>query len=310
MTVITLVVAITGVLVFATPRLAAQGCSDAGVCTIGTVQAGFDDNFDDNVDAEYKVPKLLHLQLQTVYGAGENGVSIVQVVPEASWTAASPITRGILTIQASLPWAYATGSLGSNSGVGDAMISVSNTALIDHNTNVGLTVGMRLPTGTTNATTAGSPLPMPYQTGLGTTDLLLGASASMGPWALALGYQHVAVNGNTNAFTDSGSGYFSSKDLERGDDAVVRLTYAFNAGDLAITPSVLAIYRLHADRVAGAEVSGSRGLTLNAAVAGRYVLSHAVDLRIDLAMPLRVREVRPDGLTRGFVAALTVGVGL
>lgn len=311
------IIAVAVLSVLMAPRVQAQGCSDAGVCTIGTVQAGF--HADDSEYYDDRSPQPLRIQVQSVFGAGENGVTILQVVPEASWTIASPITTGTLAVKASLPYVYATGVLKglstSHSGIGDAMISVSNTMAVNASTEIGVTVGTRLPTGSTDAsstsgTAAGSPLPMPYQTGLGTTDLLLGASVSMDAWAVALGYQHVLQNGNSNAYVDDGEGYFTSKDLVRGNDAVARLTYTLSAWDVSITPSLLAIYRLQADRVEGAEVAGSRGLTLNAAIAGRYMLSRSVDLRVDLAMPLIIRDVRPDGLTRAFVAAVTIGVAL
>jgi hypothetical protein len=97
---------------------------------------------------------------------------------------------------------------------------------------------------------------MPYQTSLGTTDLLLGGhplpATSGGPRRLA--WQHVLKNSNENAFHHErwmddmrALGYFESPFLQRANDAVARLQYAVPIGRVTVQPGLLAIVHLGQD---------------------------------------------------------------
>jgi hypothetical protein len=145
---------------------------------------------------------------------------------------------------------------------------------------------------------------MPYQTGLGTTDLVVGVSSTYDAWSVALGYQRVLVNNNRNAYVDDGTGYFTSKDYERGDDAILRVGRSIAIDNINIAPSLLAIYRVQQDRVMGERVEGSDGLTLNLALAASTSIADRMNLRLDAAAPVLVRKVRADGLTRALVVSL------
>jgi hypothetical protein len=240
------------------------------------------------------------------YGAGEQGVAIVQVLPEVEWRVAH-----LVTLRASLPLMYTSGSLGTNSGIGDAVFSVSRTFQLSDDVGMGLTLGTRLPTGTTNAVyTATASLPMPYQTGLGTTDLVVGVSSTFDRWSVALGYQRVLANNNLNTYVDQGLDYFTSKDYQRGDDAILRIGRAIPIADIDLVPSVLAIYRVQQDRVMGERVEGSDGLTLNLALAASASIADRMNLRFDVAAPVIVRKVRADGLTRALVVSLSLAYEL
>lgn len=278
-------------LILGSPTLSAQGCSDAGVCTMGTMRSATHDR-DTSAYAS--------VTLTPSFGAGEQGVAIVQVLPEVEWRVAH-----LVTLRASLPLMYTSGSLGTNSGIGDAVVSVSRTLALSDEIDMGLTLGTRLPTGTSDAgSTSTASLPMPYQTGLGTTDLVVGVSSTYDAWSVALGYQRVLVNNNRNAYVDDGTGYFTSKDYERGDDAILRVGRSIAIDNINIAPSLLAIYRVQQDRVMGERVEGSDGLTLNLALAASTSIADRLNLRVDAAAPVLVRKVRADGLTRALVIAI------
>lgn len=278
-------------LIAANTSSTAQGCSDAGVCTMGTMRST-------TLEPDSAAGGIV--SLTTSYGVGEKGVSIVQVLPEVEWRVGQ-----LMTLRASLPVMFTSGSLGTNSGVGDAVVSVSRTIGLTDDVSLGLTLGTRLPTGTTNAAyTPSASLPMPYQTGLGTTDLVVGVSSTFDRWSVALGYQRVLVNNNLNSYVDQGLDYFTSKDYERGDDAILRVGRSMFIDNFNIVPSILAIYRVQQDRVLGARVEGSSGLTLNIAVAASTAIANRINLRLDVAAPVLVRKVRADGLTRALVVAL------
>jgi hypothetical protein len=274
----------------------AQGCSDAGFCSAGNLQAVTDDTTSNEIAA-----------LKAIYGAGEKGVIIFHLMPELEW---SFNKRNAL--QASIPFVVTSGKLGNNSGIGDMMISYSYSVPLKEEVQLGFTGGFRIPTGSTNKSNNNFySLPMPYQTGLGTTDLILGASLQLSGWNFALGYQMVINNNNKNSYFDTGLGYFSSRNLQRGDDALIRVGRLFKMGKLNISPSVLTIYRVNQDIIddsSGNElkVEGSDGITLNLNLSTTYMFLDHYSLRLDAGAPLVVREKRPDGLTRSYVAALAI----
>lgn len=273
--------------------LMGQGCSDAGMCTMGDMRAGV---------AANERQRSVHGALSCSIGIGDVGVLISSIVPEVSL----PLF-GDGTLRASLPLVRAHGSLGTNVGFGDASVNYSHRIYRRDGWEMALTTGVRIPTGTTDARMSdGRALPMPYQTGLGTTDVVIGVNTTMDRWTVTAGYQRVLVDRNNNTYEDDGLGYFTSDQLRRGDDAMLRAARRFVVEGIDLVPSVLAIYRVQGDRVMNRVVEGSDGLTLNLAVAASTRMTDDVDLRLDLASPLIIRKVRADGLTRSFVAALEI----
>lgn len=313
-------------LLFASMRGFSQGCSDAGVCTAGPI--GQLALTSDSTGA--KEPRHF-ARLQYGYAVGEQGVVIMQVQPE--------IGIGLserFGLQLKVPYVSASGNLGENSGIGDLIFTASYAFVKERDRKLTAIAGLRLPTGETSPqpleqTSFGpdfKPLPMPYQPGLGTLDLLLGVQYRHKRWTTALAYQHVLSQGNENLFYHepwAGNAdalkYFESAYLERANDAVVRLQYALPIGRFSIQPGLLAIYhlgldsRLEVDGTADAwdmepfvrrDVKGSDGLTLNLTADARYRLNDAWALEASFGSPVIVREARPDGLTRAFVLNLGV----
>ncbi len=308
-------------------QMLAQGCSDAGVCTAGAIGQLhlWQDSTADVVDYRH------FARLGYSYAIGEQSTTIMQTNAE--------ISIGIgprLSVQAKVPYIWAIGNLGENSGIGDLIGTISYAIVKERERNLTAVLGVRLPMGSSEAmntviTTSGGigrPLPMPYQTGLGTTDLLMGINARKGGWVAAVAYQHVLHQGNKNTFSHeawSGNtdapGYFESYHLERANDLVGRIQYAYGCGRLSLQPGLLGIYHLGMDsRLVLPQpsvwsndttpfrwvVGGSQGLTLNLTADLRYKLSEQWAIEAMFATPVVTREVRPDGLTR----SLVTGFGL
>lgn len=306
----------------------AQGCSDAGVCTAGPLgEAPLLLRDSASVTAE---PRHL-LRFTFSYAVGEQGTTVIQEVAEVSLG----LTRR-LGLQLRLPFQQASGELGQVNGVGDPVATLSYAVWRrdPHRLDGGrprwagarrldVLLGVKAPSNKADATTAdGKPLPMPYQTSLGTIDLLAGLSYRHDRWSLALAYQHVLKNTNENGFTHErwmddmrALGYFESPFLERANDAVARLQYAVPIGRVTVQPGLLAIVHLGQDRrlassgniigFPGTEaVAGSEGLTLNVTVDARWRMSDRWALELSYGSPLVTRTVRPDGLTRSLVANL------
>ncbi|MBK9273249.1 MAG: hypothetical protein IPM49_01755 [Flavobacteriales bacterium] len=306
----------------------AQGCSDAGVCTAGPIgEAPLLLRDSASVTAE---PRHL-LRFTFSYAVGEQGTTVIQEVAEVSLG----LTRR-LGLQLRLPYQQASGELGQVNGVGDPVATLSYAVWRrdPHRLDGGrprwagarrldVLLGVKAPSNKADATTAdGKPLPMPYQTSLGTIDLLAGLSYRHDRWSLALAYQHVLKNTNENGFTHErwmddmrALGYFESPFLERANDAVARLQYAVPIGRVTVQPGLLAIVHLGQDRrlassgniigFPGTEaVAGSEGLTLNVTVDARWRMSDRWALELSYGSPLVTRTVRTDGLTRSMVLNL------
>jgi hypothetical protein len=292
-----------------------QGCSDAGVCTAGPI--GELQLVHDSTNTEPRHFARLTFSL----AAGEQSTSVLQVVPEVSIGATDR-----LSFQLKVPYMSASGNLGSNSGLGDPVITGSYAFVKKDKQRLDGLLGVKVNSGDAGAKTDGLPLPMPYQTSLGTTDLLLGINYKWKRISAAIAYQHVLTQGNANGFLRSAwassadstnaQGYFESYRLERANDAVVRAQYALPIGMLSLQPGLLAIVHLAEDtRGIGGEaqqrisIDKSSGLTLNLTVDARYPLTDRWSVEAAFGSPLVVRDVRPDGLTRSMVLNLGVRLG-
>lgn len=284
----------------------AQGCSDAGVCTagpIGELVAIMDST---SVDHSH------YARLIFSYAVGEQNTSILQGVAEVG----IGITER-LGVQAKLPYFSASGNLGSNSGVGDPVITASYVLSKRANTQLEGMLGVKIPVNDANAQVDDKALPMPYQTSLGTTDLLLGLNYRWARWSFGLAYQHILSNRNENQFSHAlwmddmdALGYFESAFLDRADDAVVRLQYRIPiGGSFLVQPGLLAIVHMEEDmttefgmsELEREAVAGSDGLTLNLTIDARWAINDRWAVELAYGSPLITRDVRPDGLTRSMV---------
>ena len=287
--------------------LLSQGCSDAGVCSIG---------------GHGKMEKG-SLTLNTQYGVGEQGVQYFTNQLEGVLRLNSKYT-----LQLKAPYTFINGNLGSNNGWGD-IILVGNRNIYDKNEKkMSLSLGVRVGVNNASKYTANQlldysiALPMPYQTSLGTHDLLLGADLEYKEkWRFSLGVQIPLIQFNKNGFDtarispgsdrgDKARQYFSSYHLIRRPDIVFRVDRTFKiTKKLKFTAGLLPIYHLLHDRytdINGVEraIHGSKGLTLNIPVAAAYKFNSKWTLTARFASPVIVREVRPDGLTRQFVSSI------
>jgi len=78
---------------------------------------------------------------------------------------------------------------------------------------------------------------------------------------------------------------------------------------LVLTPAILPIYHFANDEYTNAfgnslEIEGSKGLTLNGNLFIDYELHPRHAFQLSAGIPFVVRDIRPDGLTRKYVANL------
>ncbi|GAB4022565.1 carbohydrate-binding protein [Spirosoma koreense] len=277
----------------------AQGCSDAGFCTIGALkQHGATNN------QGQKITLLLPI------GLGDEAVFVfapgIQYDNQLSarWA-----------VQAKLTGNYASGNLGTAAGPGDVILSGTFTFPAKAKWATSLTLGTKLPLNQGNLKAGGQPLPMQYQSSLGTVDLITGLSVSNSRWQFSAGWQQPLTGANGNTFLPGSSpkpeapAYPPSNQFNRKADVLVRAAYTWAINDrLSLNGGLLGIYHVGEDTYVNTignslSISGSQGLTLNATLAGWWTVSSKMRLGFTAGTPLLTREVRPDGLTRSIVFA-------
>lgn len=277
----------------------AQGCSDAGFCTIGALkQHGTTAN------------QGQRLTLLLPVGLGDERVFVFTPGLQydnqlaARWA-----------IQAKLTGNYASGNLGSVSGLGDVFLSGTFSLPTKAKWTTALTLGTKIPLNQSNLKADGRSLPMQYQSSLGTVDLITGLSVSTNNWQFSAGWQQPLTGANANTFLPGldtrleAPAYPPSNQFNRKADVLARAAYTLVIKSrFSLNGGLLGIYHLGEDTYLDAAnkslpISGSSGLTLNATLAGWWTVHPKMRIGFTAGTPLIVREVRPDGLTRSIVFA-------
>ncbi|MBW8049167.1 MAG: hypothetical protein FVQ77_02275 [Cytophagales bacterium] len=293
-----------------------QGCSDAGFCSLGSMRSS-------------QISDTLHSSIAASqsFGLGEEEAIILTTQLEMKLM---PWNNGLISVK--VPYAFVLGNLGTTNGLGDLTFSYTHKIIQDDNRVVMLNVGGKIPTNQADKKNQRDlPLPMAYQTSLGTSDLIIGASFYYEDWHFAVGYQH-AFNRNENGFLHSvwaedkdssiAEEYFESNKFKRGDDIMLRIEKRFEKPKITYFAGLLPVYRIQKDEIivnggllykdeiikndTTIALKGSSSLTVNVNVGLLYKVSKQTDFNISLGFPTIFREVRADGLTR--FLNLTVGL--
>lgn len=294
------------VLLFTTwqTNLFAQGCSDAGFCTIGNLSQQTNAN-------EYKNK----ISLQLPLGLGDEEVFVLAPAIQYDRT-----FNDRWSFQTKITASYANGNLGKVAGAGDLFLSGTYIFSSQKKWKWSATFGGKLPLNQSNLKEKGLSLPMQYQSSLGTVDLITGLAVLSNHWQFSAGWQQPLTGANGNNFLpvywSSGNqgmkaaAYIPSNDFNRKADVLFRALYKeeWNEKKISFNAGILAIYHLGKDTYIDGNISsktidikGSEGLTLNASAAAWMKLNKKTTIGLTAAVPLIVRDLRPDGLTRNFV---------
>jgi len=283
----------------------AQGCSDAGFCSIHAIK-------NNTATSIEKDENNNDIAIGFSFGKGERSTSV--------YTPYIEYTRSITaqtSVTGKLSFSAVTGELANTSGPGDLFLSVNHA--IDHKKKwqKSFILGLKIPFDKADIVKKAIHLPMPYQTSLGTTDLVLGLSYIRNAFGATAALQQPLKKMNGNRFLPSdypsvplAAAYLPTNYFERKGDALLRFSYNFDLkSKFSIRPSLLGIYHLGNDSYLDGnkmrmEIPKSSGLTLNANVFVDYKLTETSALELTLGTPFVVRTNRPDGLTRSFVAAV------
>jgi len=244
--------------------------------------------------------------------------------------------KGRNTFQVKLPYQAVNGRLANTQGMGDISLCFTRNIVHRDNFNVNLSFGGKIPTNRSDKTVKAPtgederwPLPMYYQTSLGTYDIISGISIINRKWLFATGIQ-IPLNKNHNQFVwsswaEAESGlkayadeYNQAKDLKRGIDVMLRVERNFRFAKFNFSAGVLPIYRVKRDEFtkSGTEKDSelvrvkpkdASGLALSAIGTIGYSFDVRSGIRLLVGHKINdiQRKVNPDGLTRELVSSLT-----
>ncbi len=269
-----------------------QGCSDAGVCTIQGIKP-------ESV-SDSGTTKNNRILVGITFGMGQH--KVLAFTPYAEY---SRMIGNHFSLSGRFNYGFREGELAGTNSPADFMLSGSYTFL-NHFT---ATAGIKIPLNDANKKKDGLPLPMNYQTSLGTIDLLLGFGYHFRRFSFTAGYQQpLTQNNNQFLATDYPEDspefkYYSTRKYHRASDVLLRLSaVAVQSKKFILIASILPIYHVKNDTyedTTGMRItlSGSQGLTLNINAILQYRITSSQTLELNLGAPALARKVRPDGLS-------------
>ena len=285
----------------------AQGCSDAGFCTMGAMKP----------DQPYN--KKVQLRLRTMEISFYRGTTTLTPVVYVATADFNFSLNQKNTFQLKVPYKFVSGQLANTGSVGDISLCFTRNIFSSNKFDLNLSVGGKIPTNNSDKSVDGRPLPMYYQTSLGTYDFITGLSLINRKWLFATGIQ-IPLNENNNRFiwsawngTDEEAYvdlYTQAKNLRRGIDVMLRVERNFRWSQFNCSIGLLPIYRVNRDeftnspgeRVVRSEASG---LALSGIVTAGYNFNTRSGVRLLIGHKIIQRDLNPDGLTRELVNSVT-----
>jgi hypothetical protein len=231
------------------------------------------------------------------------------------------------SFQVKLPYQAVRGRLANTSGMGDISLCITRAVLNKEHYDINLSLGAKIPTNKSDKDVDGLPLPMYYQTSLGTYDVIAGVSLISRRWLFATGIQ-VPLNKNGNQFVWKdwaespeaayADRYNQAKDLKRGTDIMLRVERNFRYARLNFSVGVLPIYRITRDEFTRSGTAADsqetrivhpdgKGLALSGIFTAGYNFNVRAGIKVLLGHKVNqvIRDINPDGLTREFVSTIS-----
>lgn len=278
----------------------AQGCSDAGFCTLHTLSADHD-------------PSTLPNQFRfgAVNGIGDDGKSGVE--PNI-WSAQLEYSREFnrnFSMAGKITYMSESSPTITNNGLADIYLSGTYMS----NQGLSFTAGLKVPLSDANDKfdSIDIGLPMPFQSSLGTFDVILAAGYEKNNFKFDVAYQQ-PLNKNDNTYLSTSfpkgapfGAFQSTNQFDRAGDILLRASYDFIASkNWIITPSLLPVFHLANDKFTDSsgvvqEIEGSSGMTFNVNLLVQYVINKHNAIVLGAGVPAVSRDVKPEGMGRKFV---------
>lgn len=264
-------------------------CSDAGVCTLGKHYNKEEKSGTSSVTLSY------------VYGTSGKDPDVNGALNNLSFGSVKlDADIDILKntrLALSIPYTFISGPLGENNGAGDLIIAFTRSFKIEKIHNLSFSLGGKFATGNVNSNDS---LPQRYMPGLGTNDLIAGASYSYQNYYFGIAYQK-PFGRSRNYITR----------LKRGDDVLVRAGFFEQFNKVGVKAEVLTIIKVQPNSVLNPlvstenfiDVDGSNEPQVNLLGTITYQASREVGLTVQAAIPFLKRDYNYDGLKRTFSLA-------
>ncbi len=290
------IIALIAALIFIQSVAAAQGCSDAGICTVGS--------YGDAHPQTAGKPVTKHeLDLLLTYATHGKTERFFQ--PQINYRL---IRKNNSYFEFRVPLNVAKNkSYGvTTTGIGDVIATYNNRLFPNRKPVIGYSLGLRI--SLTDAAKKDSKdmysYPMSLQSGLGTTDLLIALNyAPIKYLAVGGGLQVPLWQYNANrTFFNTGITQTNGTGYRRNPDALLKLTGHYSIGKLKLEAGVLSIFHLGEDyyktSYGNYYLNGSKGVTLNWTADAAYSPGKKWTIALTVAQPFKTRKYIPDGLAR------------
>lgn len=277
----------------------AQGCSDAGFCTLN--------NFKPHNPTDSTKQYKNQFKIGASSGIADNSILIIGNYIEFNRT-----LNKYFATDVKLTSLLQSGNNITQFNVADVYLNLNYSL----NKKFKFTLGAKIPLTDGNTSKNNLPLPLDYQASLGTYDLIFGIRYGMKKFSFITAIQQPLTQ-NNNQFVAQNypanselSKFQSTRNFIRSGDVLLRASYVLKINPkLKFSPSLLAIYHLTNDKFTDnlgnqVPIIGSQGLTLNTNVYFDYKLTDTKTIQLSLGAPFLTRKARPDGLTRAFVLNL------
>ena len=287
-------------------QMQAQGCSDAGFCTLNNFKPAVTATTSDSSAAQ-TTSYFNQIKIGASVGKADMNITAIGFYLEYNRQFNDKLSADVKITGLSQ-----NGQNISTTGISDAYLNLNYRPI----TNLGFTGGLKLPFTQGNYKINSFSLPMDYQSSLGTFDILFGISYTVKKFQLVAALQQ-PITQNKNSYLaeihppgSAYSGFTTTNKFKRTGDVLLRGSYPFKIGEkFTISPSILGIYHLTQDKFTDMNgvqqpITGSEGFTLNGVVFIDYALNERSALQLNAGTPFIIRKVRPDGLTRAFVLTL------
>lgn len=295
----------------------AQGCSDAGFCTMGAMKP--DQPFN----------KKIAVKLRSMEISFYRGTTTLTPVVYVATADLNFSLNSKTTFQIKIPFQHVEGRLAKTSSLSDLSLCFTRNIYSSDKFDLNWSVGGKIPTNRSDFSTPdGKALPMYYQTSLGTWDVISGISLINRHWLIATGIQ-IPLNQNNNQFDwhnwindpnldqdekDYVQKYANATHLMRGTDIMLRVERNFRLSRFNFSVGLLPIYRITPDKITN--IAGMRtsfdlkgneasGLAMSWITTAGYSFNVRSGIRLLVGHKIMQREFSPDGLTRELVASFT-----
>lgn len=286
-----------------------QGCSDAGFCTMGAMKP--DQPFSKKISM-----RLRSMELSFYHATTITTVRISSITADLNFG-----LNDKYSLQVKIPYLIANGRFAQTSGLSDISLCMTRNVYSHEKFDVNVSLGAKIPTNDSDKWNDGRPLPMYYQTSLGSYDGILGISLVSRNWLLATGIQHPFTKNNNQfvwkeewlEFTDRGylRLYSEAAELKRGTDVMLRVERNFRFSRFNFSLGMLPIYRISNDEILDRvtntryKVGNAHGLALSALFTAGYRFNVRSGIKLLLGKKITNRDVNPDGLSREAVSTFS-----